>query len=87
MSEGKAVARVGPPLIFVGVVGLLTWLTYGMAVELAAGHPVEVSGRRRFYKEALAWAAETLGPTGTLIAGGVLVAIGLVVLCRRLASR
>lgn len=62
------------PVIGLGVIGLLTWLTHAMALELAAGHEIRTTGRRAIYKKALAWAAELLGPTGVLVVGGLLAA-------------
>jgi hypothetical protein len=60
------------PLIGLVVAPILTWLTYSMAVSIQAGEEIKISGRRSAYKRLFAWLAETLGTTGSLVAGGLL---------------
>jgi hypothetical protein len=60
------------PLIGIVAAPLLTWATCSMAVSIQAGEEIRISGRRSSYKRLFAWLAETLGPTGSLVAGGLL---------------
>lgn len=64
-----------PPAIF-GVLGGLLWLGINQSAgKLAAGEEVEARGRRRAIQELLNWVAGLLGTTGTMILGGVLLAL------------
>lgn len=62
------------PIIGLVVAPLATWLAYGTALQIQSGTYKEPTGRRILYKKIFAGIAETLGPTGTLVVGGLLCA-------------
>ena len=62
------------PIIGLIVAPLLTWLTYATALHIQDGTYKEPTGRRALQKKLLAGAAEALGPTGSLLVGGLLCA-------------
>lgn len=62
-------SQIMPNLIFLGITLFFTVLVYLAAVDLENGNTISVTGRRSWMKKLLASAAETLGTTGTLIAG------------------
>jgi hypothetical protein len=64
-----------PPAIFGGLTGLFWWGVYQYAGQAAAGEEVEITGRRRGFKQILLWVAEMLGTTGTIAVGVVLLAL------------
>ena len=80
MSTLQAIKAPGVGLLITLVLG---WIVYDEAKTLEAGGTIEISGRRAFYKRALAWIAETLGSNGTLIAVGLLTAVFLYFIYKR----
>jgi hypothetical protein len=65
------------PILGVIIAPLLTWASYSTAVQIQDGIRFEYSGRRAGLKQLMAWLAETLGPAGSLVVGG-LVSAGMV---------
>lgn len=65
-------ASVKGPLVGTLVCGGLTWVMWSTAVDAQAGIHREYHGRRSGIKQLLASAAESLGPTGSLVVGGLL---------------
>lgn len=70
--EIGAVEAVLPSTLLAVVVGVFWGVTYHTAGEIASGKAVEATGRRRGTQQLLIWVAETLGTTG-LVAAGVLL--------------
>jgi hypothetical protein len=68
-------------LLITAAVALATWGLYVEAERIAEGKPPVNwgKGRLRLVATVAHWAEARLGPTGVLIAGGSLVALGLVV--------
>ena len=74
ISGGEAVL---PPLFLGAIAGLLWWLLYYTAGQVASGEEIKISGRRQGLQQLVVTIAETLGTTGTLALGVVLLlAIG-----------
>jgi hypothetical protein len=73
VSQGTqtTLSAMSPSLVCLGFTVGLTWLIHSMATEIAMGQEINVSGRKTLYKTIFAWAAETLGTTGTLAVGGL----------------
>jgi hypothetical protein len=87
-EEVGAVEAVIPPGVL-GVFGGLLWFGVFMtARQIAAGEHVEVrAGRRAGLRRLLTWAAEALGPQGTLAVGVLLLALVLGWAALRLVRR
>ena len=66
------------PMIAVLAAPLLTFVTYSSAVKSAAGESLEVTGRRRAVKQLIISVGETLGPTGSLVVGGVATILAVI---------
>jgi hypothetical protein len=66
--------RIKGPLFGLLAAGLLTWTTYSTALETQGGVHREYTGRRAGLKQLFAWLADLLGPTGVLVAGGLIIA-------------
>jgi hypothetical protein len=67
-------------LTAVGLVALATWGCYREAVQIAAGKHLEPNGadrKRQLLSQIAHWVEGLIGPTGILVVGGVLVALGL----------
>jgi hypothetical protein len=62
------------PIIGMLVAPVLTWLAYSTAVSLQAGEEIKTTGRRAGLKALFVAVAETLGPTGSLVVGGIITA-------------
>ncbi len=75
------------PILGLIAAPLLTWGTYTTALQIRSGAHVEITGRRALTKRLFAWAAETLGPTGVLVAGGLATAAMLAWLILTLKRR
>lgn len=60
------------PLALTLGTGALTSLAHAIAVDQLAGNEIHISGRKSIFKLVLSEAARVLGPTGTLVVGGVL---------------
>jgi hypothetical protein len=65
LSTFKAIQSSLIGIVISAVVG---WLLYTEAAILEAGGTIEITGRKRLFKEILAKGAEILGTTGSLIA-------------------
>jgi hypothetical protein len=79
VSQGSqtTLSAMSPSLVCLGFTVGLTWLIHSMATEIAMGQEINVSGRKSLYKTIFAWAAETLGTTGTLAVGGLVALLCL----------
>jgi hypothetical protein len=79
VSQGRqtTLSAMSPSLVCLGFTVGLTWLIHSMATEIAMGQEINVSGRKSLYKTIFAWAAETLGATGTLAVGGLVALLCL----------
>jgi len=82
---GPIRASLGP-LTFGSVVAFMTWAMHGAASALAAGAEAEVSGRRAGLKKLVMWMIDLVGPTGVLVAGGLVVALTGVFLWKRVTT-
>lgn len=69
VSTWKAIQS---PVIGLGLVALFGWIVYDEAKTLENGGTIEITGRRRLYKQLFAWLADKLGSTGTIVAAGLL---------------
>lgn len=82
-------ARVGDVLMVPGCLlgggGVVGGILYAAAMASAEGEP-EIRGRRQLIKRVVVWLGSTLGTTGVLAIFVPLVALGLFLLVRRLAS-
>ncbi|QDU63416.1 hypothetical protein Pan216_42960 [Planctomycetes bacterium Pan216] len=79
-------AAIGPGLWTIGL-SAFTWIAYLGARDLASGTAeAEIKGRRQAVKRLFLWLMETLGPTGILVLGSVLVLIALAVLVSRVKN-
>jgi hypothetical protein len=69
-------------------VAVVTWLLSLEAAQIAQGKPPANWGKGRLRLAALIahWLEQQLGPTGILIAGGILVGIGLLIFAAVMAS-
>lgn len=86
-EEIGAVEAAVPPL-FLGVFAGIIWgLIYNAASEHAAGHEIEVKGRRQGLQKLTIWIADLLGYNGVLAIGAVLGALLLGWLVMRLVKR
>ncbi len=65
-------SSVKGPLVGTLVCGGLTWVMWSTAVDAQAGIHKDYHGRRSGIKQLLASVAESLGPTGSLVVGGLL---------------
>ncbi len=65
------------PIIGVLSIPLLTYGTYTYALDAQRGIRHEFTGRRAGVKQLLAAAGEALGPTPTLVVGGLLTAAAI----------
>ena len=65
------------PIIGLIIAPILSWATYSTALDIQGGTYREPTGRRAGLKKLFAWIAESLGPTGVLVVGG-LVCAGMV---------
>ena len=65
------------PIIGLIAAPLLTWLSYATALQIRSGTYHEPTGRKALQKKLIAGVAEALGPTGSLVVGG-LVCAGMV---------
>jgi hypothetical protein len=72
------------PVIGLGLVALFGWIVYGEAKTLESGGTIEITGRRRLYKQLFAWLADKLGSTGTLILASLLAVACLYFIYTRL---
>jgi hypothetical protein len=72
------------PIIGLGLVALFGWIIYGEAKTLENGGTIEITGRRRLYKQLFAWLADKLGSTGTLVVTALLAAACLYFIYTRL---
>ncbi len=79
-------AVTGPAIITV-VAGLLSFALIATSRELAAGHQIEITGRKPGIKRLLVGIAETLGETGSLVVGGLVVVGCLGFLIMRITKR
>ena len=79
LEQGKQtiLKAITPSLIILCIIVAFTFLIKGMADDIAMGIPVDTSGRKAFFKWIMAWLAETLGATGTLIVGSILAILCL----------
>jgi len=71
------------------VVALLTWGLHAEAALIAQGKPPinwGMNGKLRLLATAAHWIEQQLGPTGVLIAGGILVGVGLLLFALVLAA-
>jgi len=78
-----ALQAIKAPGILLLITLVLGWIVYDEAKTLEAGGSIEISGRRALIKRVLAWFAETLGSTGTLITAGLLSAVFIFILYKR----
>ena len=60
-------------LIGIAISAVVGWLLYTEAAILEAGGTIEITGRKRLFKEILAKGAEILGTTGSLIAASAAI--------------
>lgn len=61
------------PLAIVSLIsGGLTWLLYTMSISLQNGEHIKTSGRRGLIKKIFVAIADFLGPTGSLVVGGLI---------------
>ncbi len=72
------------PVIGLGLVSLFGWIIYGEAKTLENGGTIEITGRRRLYKQLFAWLADNLGSTGTLVVTALLAVTCLYFIYTRL---
>jgi hypothetical protein len=70
LSTFKAIQSSLIGIVISAVVG---WLLYTEAAILEAGGTIEITGRKRLFKEILAKGAEILGTTGSLIAASAAI--------------
>ncbi len=82
---GPIRASLGP-LAFGSFVGALTWVFHAAAVAMAAGAEAEATGRRAGLKKLVMWMIETIGPTGVLVFGGLVLALTAVHLWKRVTT-
>lgn len=85
--EINTMPSLKPPLITLGVVGLLSFVAYHAALEQQAGGMHEFHGRHSSIKRALYALGGMLGPTGCLIAGSLLGAAAAWWLVRTVQAR
>ncbi len=64
----------------------MTWLFYHAALALEAGDEADIRGRNKGIKQALLWIMETVGPTGVVILGGIVVALSIATLVKRVGD-
>ncbi len=62
------------PIVGTLLCGGLTWVMWSIATDAQAGIHREYHGRPAGVKQLLSSLAESLGPTGSLVAGGLLTA-------------
>ncbi len=67
--------QILPKLITFGVAVTITIVTYIFALEIEKGESLKASGRRAWVKKIIVLIAETLGTTGTLIVGVLLISV------------
>lgn len=85
-EELNVVTAAIKPLIFTLIFAGLTYAFYMGAKDLQTGGEADTSGRRGLIKQVFAWLMDVLGPTGVLIVGGLIVAICLVALVKRVGN-
>jgi hypothetical protein len=74
-EEIGVIEALVPPAV-IGAIGGLLWAGINQsAQQLASGHEVRISGRRRGAQQLMVWLAEMLGTSGTMALG-----VGLLVL-------
>lgn len=64
--------QISPKLISVGISVLITSVLYTTALSLQNGENISTSGRRGLFKRLFVGIADFLGPTGSLIVGGLI---------------
>jgi hypothetical protein len=75
-----------PALTALTVFGFGTVIAVRAAAALQAADEVVVSGRKKGLKQLVVWVLETLGPTGVAVIGGLICALCLWTLQRRLRT-
>jgi len=73
IKEYSIFKQATPGLIGLLLSGLFTFITYSAAKALQHGEQVSTSGRRGWFKKIIVWVADLLGPTGTLVVGGLIL--------------
>jgi len=74
------------PLAFGTFVAFFTWVFHMAAMDIVAGAEAEFSGRNAGIKRLLFWLIDLIGPTGVLIAGGLVLALTTAALVLRLKT-
>ncbi|WP_308992895.1 hypothetical protein QLS71_015460 [Mariniflexile litorale] len=74
LKDYSVIKQILPQLISLGISIILIVVTYIFAMELEKGESVRISGRRAWLKQIIVSIAETLGTTGTLIVGILIIA-------------
>lgn len=73
LKDYSVIKQILPQLISIGISVVLIVVIYIFAMKLEKGESVRISGRRAWLKQIIASIAETLGTTGTLIAGTLII--------------
>ncbi|WP_269541461.1 hypothetical protein [Cerasicoccus fimbriatus] len=85
-QELNAVTAAIKPLIFTVFFAAVTYGFFRGAQDLASGADADTSGRRGLIKKVFVWLLEVLGPIGVLIVGGIIVALCIVSLVKRVGN-
>ncbi|WP_028891619.1 hypothetical protein [Tenacibaculum sp. 47A_GOM-205m] len=64
--------QIKPSLFGTALFGGITWVLYTTALSIQNGQHLDTSGRRSLIKKIIVGIADFLGPTGSLIVGGLL---------------
>lgn len=64
--------QIKPSLIGTALFGGITWVLYTTALSIQNGQHLDTSGRRSLIRKIIVGIADFLGPTGSLIVGGLL---------------
>ena len=80
MSAARAAVS---PIIWLLIVGGLTYAGYMGAKEIDEGGDIDVHGRRGLLKRLLVWLMDVLGPTGMIVLGSVIGLLVVLVLVNR----
>jgi len=74
------------PVGFGAFTALATWGLHAAAIEIAAGREADFHGRYAAIKRMVFWALDVIGPTGVLVAGGLVLALTVFGLVKRVQT-